>query len=63
MASPAEPIWRTPAAWLPAVHGVVESVLDTAVSRAVKDPLPVLDAERRVLGIVHLHDLLRAGVA
>lgn len=25
--------------------------------------LPVVDAERRLLGIVHLHDLLRAGVA
>ena len=25
--------------------------------------LPVIDAARRVVGIVHLHDLLRAGVA
>jgi arabinose-5-phosphate isomerase len=25
--------------------------------------LPVVDPERRLLGIVHLHDLLRAGVA
>jgi arabinose-5-phosphate isomerase len=23
--------------------------------------LPVVDAEKRLLGIVHLHDLLRAG--
>ncbi len=44
MASPPEPRIN-PGAWVHQLHGAVESILDSAVNRAITDPLPVHNAD------------------
>jgi len=44
-AQPAAPAWRDPGTWIPSLVGFAEELLDTAVGRAVVDPLPVRHAD------------------